>query len=256
MKIGIFDSGIGGLSVLYEAMQRYPHASYIYYADKKNVPYGEKTREQVLEYVKEIFDFLIDKGCDAIVIACNTATSVATKQLRSTYPIPIIGMEPAVKKAVELYRHTNKRILVAATPITITGDKLNKLIESLNYDYIDTIALPMLVRFAEKGDFDSLEVKQYLHDIFKDYKFNDYEAIVLGCTHFNYFKKELKALFGDHIHFVDGNQGTINHLLSQLDLKQESHHLDIYYSKEKINDEELNNIQVYFNKLDEVYNIL
>lgn len=255
MKIGIFDSGIGGLSVLHEAMRRYPHATYIYYADKNNVPYGEKTREQVLQYVKEILDFLIEKKCDAIVIACNTATSVATKELRSTYPIPIIGMEPAVKKAVELYGSTNKKILVAATPITVSGDKLNNLISSLNYPYIDTIALPQLVRFAEKGEFDTLEVKNYLNETFKDYCFDEYEAIVLGCTHFNYFKDELKKLFGKHIHFVDGNKGTITHLFNKLEYAESEFDLEVYYSSRKINQEEMKDIVKYFYRLDSMYKI-
>ena len=103
MKIGIFDSGMGGLSVLYQAMKKMPGMDYIYYADRKNVPYGEKTEEQVKGFVDEIIKFLIMKDVDAIVIACNTATSVATKEYRECFPVPIIGMEPAVKKAVEEY---------------------------------------------------------------------------------------------------------------------------------------------------------
>ena len=95
MKIGIFDSGMGGLSVLYQAMKKMPGMDYIYYADRKNVPYGEKTEEQVKGFVDEIIKFLIMKDVDAIVIACNTATSVATKEYREGFPVPIIGMEPA-----------------------------------------------------------------------------------------------------------------------------------------------------------------
>ncbi len=255
MKIGIFDSGIGGLSVLYEAMKRYPNASYIYYADKKNVPYGEKTREQVLSYVKDILDFLINKDVDAIVIACNTATSVATKELRNTYSVPIIGMEPAIKKAVELYRHTNKKILVAATPITITGDKLSHLISTLHYPYIDLVALPKLVRFAENKECHNIVVEDYLKEVFKDYKTDEYEAIVLGCTHFNYFKTQLKQIFGNNIHFVDGNSGTINHLFTIIDYIQEKQNLEIYYSKELITKDEYQNLQYYFDILDQVYEI-
>ena len=97
MKIGIFDSGIGGLSVLHHAMKQMPDAEFIYYADEEHVPYGEKTVEQIKGYIEEILDFLIGKGVDAIVIACNTATSVATKEFRAGYPVPIVGMEPAVK---------------------------------------------------------------------------------------------------------------------------------------------------------------
>ena len=95
MKIGIFDSGLGGLSVLHHALKVLPDAHFIYYADEEHVPYGEKSKEQIQGYVKEIIEFLIGKGVDAIVIACNTATSVATKEFRETFSVPIIGMEPA-----------------------------------------------------------------------------------------------------------------------------------------------------------------
>ena len=101
MKIGIFDSGMGGLSVLHRALRMIPEADFLYYADEEHVPYGEKTREQVRGYIDEIIAFMIKKQVDAIVIACNTATSVATKEYRSQFPLPIVGMEPAVKKAVE-----------------------------------------------------------------------------------------------------------------------------------------------------------
>lgn len=129
MKIGIFDSGMGGLSVLHRALRMIPEADFLYYADEEHVPYGEKTREQVRGYIDEIIAFMIKKQVDAIVIACNTATSVATKEYRSQFPLPIVGMEPAVKKAVEEYADRPGRILVAATPITIQGDKLHHLVE-------------------------------------------------------------------------------------------------------------------------------
>ena len=125
MNIAIFDSGIGGLSVLYQAKRMLPEAHFLYY-----VPYGEKTREQILTYTDEAVRFLLDQGADAIVLACNTATSVAAATLRDRYPLPIIGMEPAVKLA--LNQDDTHRVLVAATPITIRGNKLKCLVE--HYD--------------------------------------------------------------------------------------------------------------------------
>ena len=112
MKIGIFDSGIGGLSVLHEAYHLLPKQEFIFYADTENVPYGTKTPEQIVGYATKIADFLIEKGAGAIVVACNTATSVAIKELRKNYNIPILGMEPAVKPAVE--GTEGKRIMVIA----------------------------------------------------------------------------------------------------------------------------------------------
>ena len=102
MKIAFFDSGIGGLSVLHHAMRVLPNEQFVFYADEDNVPYGVKTREEVMGFVQQAFDFLV--GCDvkAIVVACNTATSVAVREMRHRYDIPIIGMEPAAKKALDL----------------------------------------------------------------------------------------------------------------------------------------------------------
>ena len=101
MKIGFFDSGIGGLTVLSEALKRLPHHDYLYYADTLHAPYGPKPKEEVRGYIFEAIEFLVRKGADIIVIACNTATSIAVNDLREKYQIPIIGMEPAVKPAIE-----------------------------------------------------------------------------------------------------------------------------------------------------------
>ena len=193
MKVGIFDSGMGGLSVLHRALQTMPGIDYIYYADKEHVPYGEKTTEQVKSYVDEIIKFLIEKGVDAIVIACNTATSVATKEYRSEFPVPIIGMEPAVKRAVEELADVPGRVLVAATPITIAGDKLLQLVDRVDdARKVDLIALPQLVRFAEAGEFESEAVVESLKDSFKSLNVTEYKAVVMGCTHFNYFKEPIR----------------------------------------------------------------
>lgn len=215
MKIAVFDSGIGGLSVLHQAMKRLPNEAFLYYADEDHVPYGEKTREQIVQYSEEAVKFLIDKGADAVVIACNTATSAAAAVLRSRYSLPIIGMEPAVKKALDL--DPVHRVLVAATPVTIRGDKLKILMEHYdNHHLVDLLPLPKLVRFAEKGIFYGDEVKQYLEEQLKDFDLSEYSALVLGCTHFNLFKAQLRELLPANMSFVDGNKGTVNQLIRKL----------------------------------------
>ena len=128
MKIGIFDSGIGGLSVLHQAMITLPEADYIFYADVDNVPYGEKTRDEVRKLVDHAVGFLVEKGCQAVVLACNTATSAAISYLRDKYKLTIIGIEPAVKPAVEHTLNCGKRVMVVSTPVTAKGEKLKKLI--------------------------------------------------------------------------------------------------------------------------------
>ena len=259
MKVGIFDSGMGGLSVLHRAMQTMPGIDYVYYADKKNVPYGEKTVEQVKCFVDEIIKFLVEKGVDAIVIACNTATSVATKEYRSEFSVPIIGMEPAVKRAVEEFSDVPGRVLVAATPITIAGDKLLQLVDRVDDERaVDLIAWPQLVRFAEAGEFESEAVVESLKKSLKDYPVNEYKAVVMGCTHFNYFKENYKEIFPQTTKYVDGVDGTLRQLVRKLpkELSEEEKNgqgmVEYYFSGNKVNDDEMKAILTYLEQLDKV----
>ena len=193
MKIGIFDSGIGGLSVLHQAMITMPEANYIFYADVDNVPYGEKTREEVRNLVDHAVGFLVDKGCQAIVLACNTATSAAISYLRDKYKLPIIGIEPAVKPAVEHTHESGRRVMVVSTPVTAKGEKLKKLVDKYDDKHIvDVVAL--------------------LKNEFAPYNLKDYSELVLGCTHFNYFKDSFAKLFPEDLEMVDGNTGVSNNL--------------------------------------------
>lgn len=215
MNIAIFDSGIGGLSVLYQAKRMLPEAHFLYYADEDHVPYGEKTREQILTYTDEAVRFLIHRGADAIVLACNTATSAAATTLRGRYPLPIIGMEPAVKLALD--QDDTHRVLVAATPITIRGNKLKCLVEHYDdHHLVDLLPLPGLVRFAESGTYTGPRVHAYLSEQLAKFNLADYSAFVLGCTHFNLFKQELRTLLPPQMHFVDGNAGTVRQLIRKV----------------------------------------
>ena len=260
MKVGIFDSGIGGLSVLHHALQVMPETDFIYYADEAHVPYGEKTREQIKGYIDEIIDFMLRRQVDAIVIACNTATSVATKEYRDKFPVPIIGMEPAVKQAVEAYGDLPGRILAAATPVTIAGDKLQNLLEKVDQEHdVDLIALPKLVRFAETGDFETALIREYLLDALKDYPIDEYKALVLGCTHFNYFKEYYKEIFPENTRFVDGNAGTIRQLLRMLPKKPQSGdssgNVEYFFSGKPVTLKEREKIQRYLEQLDKMKDI-
>ena len=246
MKIGIFDSGIGGLSVLHEAYHQLPGQEYIFYADTEHVPYGLKTPEQIKGYAVDIAQFLIDKGAEALVVACNTATSVAIKDLRKRFDIPILGMEPAVKPAVEVT--DEKRIMVIATPVTIREDKLKDLLHRVDEDHrVDLLAMPRLVEFAEREEFDSPQVHEYIKSQFDQFDKSKYCALVLGCTHFNYFKPAYREYFGKDTLLIDGNYGTIHHLADVLGLKINetqddvvefnNEHTIYYFSKKFINDD-------------------
>lgn len=259
MKVGIFDSGMGGLSVLHRAIQMMPGIDYIYYADRKNVPYGEKTEEQVKGFVDEIIRFLVARDVDAIVIACNTATSVATKEYRSEFPVPIIGMEPAVKKAIEDFKEISGRVLVAATPITIAGDKLLQLVDKVDdAKKVDLIALPQLVRFAESGEFESEEVVESLKESLKEYPVDEYKAVVMGCTHFNYFKENYRKIFPETTKYVDGVEGTLRQLIRKLPRELTEAEIkgcgtvEYYFSGSKVNKNEKNIIEKYMEQLDRV----
>ena len=223
MKIGIFDSGIGGLSVLHEAYHMLPDQEFIFYADTEHVPYGLRTPEEITGYSTEITQFLLEQGAEAIVVACNTATSVAIRELRSRYDIPILGMEPAVKPAVE--GTERKRIMVIATPVTIREDKLKDLLHRVDEHHrVDLLAMPRLVEFAEREEFDSDEVHRYIAEQFSSFDRSRYCALVLGCTHFNYFKPAYREYFGDETLLVDGNGGTVRHLAEVLGLKTNTNH--------------------------------
>lgn len=264
MRVGIFDSGMGGLSVLHQALWEIPEAEFIYYADEAHVPYGEKTGRQIRGYIDEIIKFMLEKRVDAIVIACNTATSVATKEYRSRFPVPIIGMEPAVKQAVELYGHLPGRILVAATPVTIAGDKLHHLVEQVDReDKVDLVALPGLVRFAEKGDFDTEEITDYLREELKAYPIEQYKAFVLGCTHFNYFKAYYKRIFAENVRYVDGNAGTIRQLLRKLGYEKKpgmsvgkkAGKINYYFSGVPVTERDKKRIDAYMEQLQKLDSI-
>lgn len=210
--IGFLDSGVGGISVLACTKCFIPDAEYIYYADTDNVPYGTKTREQIVSYVDKALSTLISLGADAIVIACNTATSMAVEIMREKYPLPIIGLEPALKPAA--IRHPDGKILVCATSVTIAGERLHTLIESTGARPA-LYALPELVTFAEGGIFDKAKVCAYLEKTIAGCA--DYDAVVLGCTHFTYFREAFEEAF-PNAEIIDGNLGAARRLAYMLDI--------------------------------------
>ncbi|NIK77821.1 glutamate racemase [Paenibacillus castaneae] len=217
MQIGLFDSGIGGLTVLAEALRRLPDKDFLYMADTLHVPYGTKSKEDVRAFVFEIVDKMMNEGIDALVVACNTATSIAIAELRERYSLPIVGMEPAVKPAVEMNLATGKRVLVFATPLTLSLPKYYALVSSVDkMGIVDSLPLPELVQYCEALQFDKQVMNEYFLTKLSSYNLDDYGIIVLGCTHYPFYKDILRELLPPHIEIVDGNAGTVRRLAALL----------------------------------------
>lgn len=219
--IGVFDSGFGGISVLGTLRQVLPNEHFIFYGDSAFAPYGEKSKEAIKERCFAICEHLIERNVKAIVIACNTATSACVKELRAHYDIPIIGMEPALKPAV--HGLNNQCVVVMATPFTLKEEKFALLMNRYSENNtIIKLATPKLVRIVENDKLNDLAyVKEVLNDYFKDIDLNKVDAIVLGCTHFVFYKDIIKQIIPNHIKIYDGNLGTALHLkdtLAQLNL--------------------------------------
>lgn len=212
MRIALFDSGLGGLTVLGHARRALPDEEFLFFADRDHVPYGTKTVDEVRGFVRDAFRFLVEEErAEAVVIACNTATSVSADEMRRCYDIPIIGMEPAVKKALDADR--TRRVLVTGTPITVRGEKLHRLIDTYDANHlVDLLPLPRLVEFAEHQEFVSPHVEEYLRTALAPFDLAQYSAIVLGCTHFNFFKDTMRSLMPQTMTFADGNDGTVEEL--------------------------------------------
>ncbi|MGI6123169.1 MAG: glutamate racemase [Acetivibrionales bacterium] len=216
MNIGFFDSGIGGLSVLREALTLLPNENYIYYADSDNAPYGTKTKEEVKKLTFDAVKLLDERKIKALVIACNTATSAAVRDLREVYGFPVIGMEPAVKPAVEKNNNGGKRVLVLATALTLKEEKFQNLVSRFDAGHIvDMLPAPKLVEFAEKYIFSGPDVSEYIKEIMPQ-NINQYGTLVLGCTHFPLFREALEESIPKNIDIIDGNKGTVNHLIDIL----------------------------------------
>ncbi|WP_298842643.1 glutamate racemase [Clostridium sp.] len=214
--IGFFDSGVGGISVLKESLKVLPSEDFVYFGDSLNAPYGTKNVNEVRKLTFKAVDFLLEKGVKVVVIACNTATSAAIDALRKRYKdIPIIGIEPALKPAVEVSR--GKSVIIMATPMTLAEKKFDNLMKLYNKE-VNIIPLPCagLVELIENGIIEGDEIKEYLKEKLKEFSHLDVAAIVLGCTHYPFIKKELSKIVGEKTIIIDGSIGTVNQLKRQL----------------------------------------
>ena len=216
--IGFFDSGVGGITVLSEAIRQLPKENFIYYADTAHVPYGTKEKHVVKQYIFEAVDFLVNKNIKALVVACNTATSIAVRELRGMYSFPIVGMEPAVKPAIENGACDGRRVLVLATPLTLQEEKFHNLVAKVDHEHVvDYLPFPELVELAEQYIFDDEAVIPVIIKKLGAYDLCRYKTLVLGCTHFPIFKNAFRKVLPTHIDLIDGSSGTVRYLKKLLE---------------------------------------
>ncbi len=215
--IGVFDSGAGGISVLRALRRVLPGEDFVFYGDNLHAPYGERDEESIRKLCEADLHFLFRQQVKAVVIACNTATSAAADYLRAKYPHTIIiGMEPAVKPAVDTAPMEKPRVLVMATEATLAGDRLQNLIRLHGeHGEIHRLAAPGIVRFVEAGKENAEELTVYLQEILAPYRRTDgrtedihIDSLVLGCTHFPFVKRQIERVIGYPLQFYDGAEGT------------------------------------------------
>ena len=203
--IGIFDSGIGGTSIWKEIHALLPNESTIYLSDSKNAPYGQKSKQQILDLSIKNTEFLIKKGCKLIVVACNTATTNAIGYLRKNYSIPIIGIEPAIKSAS--IQTKTATIGILATKGTLNSALFEKTSASINNKI--TIVEQVgngLVELIENGKIHSSEMTTLLNKYLKTMLSSKCDCIVLGCTHYPYLIPQIKKIVGNNIKIIDSGE--------------------------------------------------
>ena len=220
----MFDSGLGGISVLRELRRLMPSERYLYFGDSANAPYGTRSLEEVRALTLQNIGMLYERGVKAAVIACNTATSAAVTALRERFrDIPIIGMEPALKPAA--LAHPGGTVLVLATPLTLREEKFSHLMEHYQDGVrIVPLACPELVEFVERGELESEALMHFLHARLDPYRAAA-DAAVLGCTHFPFLRAAIRRVLGEQVALYDGGQGTARQTrrqLRQLDLLNDS----------------------------------
>ena len=214
--IGVFDSGVGGLSILDEALRQLPQHDYIYLADSANAPYGEKSSNWIAARSLSLCKHLSTQGCDAIVIACNTATAEAIAQIRAELNIPIIGVEPGIKPAA--MQSQNGIVGVLATEATLKSDKFNALLGTLpdHFRFIQQAGAG-LVPLIEAGKADSAQTLDLLSKHLEPILDAGSDTLVLGCTHYPFLKKSIRKLLGATITLIDTSDAVVRQLKRKLE---------------------------------------
>ena len=205
--IAVFDSGVGGISVLRHLRAQLPGERFLYFGDSANAPYGTRSREEVCELTLAAAEGLTRRGIKALVVACNTATSAAINELRRVYPsLIVVGIEPALKLACD--RFPGGRVGVMATPMTLREEKFASLEHRYEHSCrIHELPAPGLVELVEAGKADSPEAEALLERLLGPLR-GELDALVLGCTHYPFAARAISRVLGEEVALLDGGEGT------------------------------------------------
>jgi glutamate racemase len=224
-NIGVFDSGVGGLWILKHLQKELSGSNYVFFGDQVHVPYGGRQMEEIRNFSEEITKFLIGKDCKVIVIACNTASAASLKYLREKFPeIFFVGMEPAIKPAVEVTR--TGKVGVLATPATFQGELYSSVVERFAHDveiFKDTCS--GLVAQIEKGNLEGMETRFILERALFPMLKKNIDTVVLGCTHYPFVIPLIKEIVGEEINVIDPTSAIVrqvSRVLNENGLSDES----------------------------------
>jgi glutamate racemase len=258
LKIGVFDSGLGGLTVVKALSQVIKGAELFYIADTKHAPYGEKTNAQILQYSLDITQYFIDRHyIDALIIACNTATSAAIETLREKYPeLIIIGTEPGIKPAIEQTK--TGKVGVLATPATLRGEKYQQLVSTLAKQKNVTLfeqPCPGLVEQIERGEMKSAKTKEMLECWLAPMRKNNVDTIVLGCTHYPLVCEEIEEVMQRKLTLIHTGSAIAQRLLCLAQAigheNKGTLHLS-FYTSDRLNVQSVKNIFNFDKKIEKI----
>jgi glutamate racemase len=230
--IGIFDSGIGGTSIWREIHQLLPDEKTIYLADSKNAPYGQKSKQEIIALSMKNTDLLLKMNCKLIVVACNTATTNAIRELRAKYDVPFIGIEPAIKPAAT--HSQTQTIGILATQGTLISELFNKTAQKFQSTKIIEQVGHGLVQLIESGQINSPEMTKLLESYLKPMIEANIDYLVLGCSHYPYLIPQIKKILPDHIHIIDSGEAvarqTQNLLKNKVGFTSEKNNQPVFYT--------------------------
>lgn len=218
-SIGIFDSGVGGTSIFKEIHQLLPNESFIYLADSKNAPYGTKSKDEIISLSIKNTELLIDMKCKLIVVACNTATTNAISYLRANYPIPFIGIEPAIKPAA--LQSKSKSVGILATKGTLSSELFHKTTNLYSQDITVVEQTGTgIVELIENGALHSPELKSLLTTYMQPMIDAQIDYLVLGCTHYPYLIPILKTILPENVTIIDSGRAVAKQTKAVLNMRQ------------------------------------